>query len=242
MKRYEKNYGELITPEDQKILLTKTIAVLGAGGNGGFVLEYLARLGVKKIIIFDGDSFDISNLNRQIYCNETTLGKNKAEVAANYLHKINSNIEIEAFPFFAGSNLKKDFDILNKVDFIFDCCDYGDYNPKNLVTILIEILKENPNIGITSSSNTPLGGVSSIHTQKTLDMYIDIQKNYVLAFDEKSDDIIGQPAYMCALTAANDVAAAVKFLCNKNYNLVGELYHYDLYHFKTFKIDKFGLI
>ena len=242
MERYQKNYGELITPEDQKILLTKTIAVLGAGGNGGFVLEDLARLGVKKIIIFDGDSFDISNLNRQIYCNETTLGKNKAEVAFNNLHKINPNIEIESFSTFAGSNFKEDFEILNKVDFIFDCCDYSDYNPKNLVTLLIEILKANPNIGITSSSNTPLGGVSSIHTQKTLDMYIDIQKNYLSASNEKSSNIIGQPAYMCAITAANDVAAAVKFLCNKNYNLVGELYHYDLYHFKTFKMDKFGLI
>ena len=73
-------------------------------------------------------------------------------------------------------------------------------------------------------------------------MYIDIQKNYLLAYNEKSSNIIGQPAYMCAITAANDVAAAVKFLCNKNYNLVGELYHYDLYHFKTFKMDKFGLI
>ena len=120
MERYEKNYGELIAPEDQKILLTKTVAVLGAGGNGGFVLEYLARLGVKKIIIFDGDSFDISNLNRQIYCNETTLGKNKAEVAFNNLHKINPNIEIESFSTFAGSNFKEDFEILNKVDFIFD--------------------------------------------------------------------------------------------------------------------------
>lgn len=242
MERYEKNYGELITPEDQKILLTKTIAVLGAGGNGGFVLEYLARLGVKKIIIFDGDSFDISNLNRQIYCNEIALGKNKAEVAFNNLYKINPNIEIEIFSTFVGSNFKEDFEVLNKVDFIFDCCDYSDYNPKNLITILIEILKANPNIGITSSSNTPLGGVSSIHTQKTLDMYIDIQKNYLLASNEKSSNKIGQPAYMCAITAANDVAAAVKFLCNKNYNLVGELYHYDLYHFKTFKMDKFGLI
>ena len=242
MNRYIKNYGELITPEDQKLLHTKTIAVLGAGGNGGFVLEYLVRLGVKKIIIFDGDNFDVTNLNRQIYCNEFTLGKNKAEIAANYLHKINSDVEIEAFPFFVGSNLKKDFDILSKVDFIFDCCDYSDYNPKNLIEILIEILKNNPNIGITSSSNTPLGGVSSIHTQKTLEMYIDIQKNYLLATNENSIQEIGQPAYMCAITAANDVAAAVKFLCNKNYNLLGELYHYDLYHFKTFKMDKFGLI
>ena len=73
-------------------------------------------------------------------------------------------------------------------------------------------------------------------------MYIDIQKNYLLAYNEKSSNIIGQPAYMCAITAANDVAAAVKFLCNKNYNLIGELYNYDLYHFKTFKMDKFGLI
>ena len=101
--------AQISTPE---IELSVTDNFLVVKGNGLYKLP----------LIFDGDSFDISNLNRQIYCNEITLGKNKAEVAANYLHKINSNIEIEAFPFFAGSNLKKDFDILNKVDFIFDCC------------------------------------------------------------------------------------------------------------------------
>ena len=73
LERYNNNLGTLLNKEQQLELFNKTITVLGCGGNGGYVLEFLARLGVKEIIIFDGDNYDISNLNRQIYCNSNTI-------------------------------------------------------------------------------------------------------------------------------------------------------------------------
>ena len=48
IERYIRNYGELISPEDQQILLDKTCAVLGAGGNGGYVIEYSLTNEAKK--------------------------------------------------------------------------------------------------------------------------------------------------------------------------------------------------
>ena len=241
MERYNRNYGDLISPEEQNILLSKKCAVLGAGGNGGYTIEFLARLGVKEIYIWDGDCFEVSNLNRQIYCTEETLGSNKATVAMLKAKEVNSNIKIQAFPRYVGEKYNEDFNLLLNVDIIFDCCDYMQY-PKMVSNMLIEILKQNPSIGITYSANTDIGGFNSIHTQKTLNMYIDLQRENLNSWDKTNNKIFGQPAYMCAITAANDVAAAVKFLCQQKYDLTGEIYNFDLYHFKSFKEDKYGII
>lgn len=56
----------------------KSIAIIGAGGLGGNIISYVARLNPRKIVIFDGDTFCYSNLNRQLFCNYNTLGLNKA--------------------------------------------------------------------------------------------------------------------------------------------------------------------
>ena len=53
--------------------------MIGCGGQGGYILEYLARLGVKAITFWDGDRFEESNLNRQTFCHENNLTKSKIE-------------------------------------------------------------------------------------------------------------------------------------------------------------------
>jgi molybdopterin/thiamine biosynthesis adenylyltransferase len=61
----------------------KSIAIIGAGGLGGNIISLVARLNPKKIQIFDGDTFCASNLNRQLFCTDKTLGLNKAVCAKN---------------------------------------------------------------------------------------------------------------------------------------------------------------
>ena len=237
IERYIRNYGELISPEDQQILLDKTCAVLGAGGNGGYVIEFLSRLGIKKIIIFDGDNFEISNLNRQIFCTEENIGCNKAIVAAKQVKKINSDITVEAYDRYAALD-KSDIQILSNVDVIFDCTDYG-VNGSAVANMLSNILfNSNNDIVVTYSANNKIGGFNSLHTKDSLQMYMELQKNNRTAPVEK----IGQPAYMCAITAANDVAAVVKYFCKKKYDLTGEIFTYDLYHFSSYKEDEYGRI
>lgn len=79
-ERYKNNIDCIFTNDHQKLLLTKNISVIGCGGQGGYTLEFLARLGVKSLHFWDGDKFEYSNLNRQNFCSLETLGKNKAEV------------------------------------------------------------------------------------------------------------------------------------------------------------------
>ncbi|NLL56233.1 MAG: hypothetical protein GX242_03360 [Clostridiales bacterium] len=56
----------------------KKIAIIGAGGLGGNIINYVARLNPQEIHIFDGDVFCKSNLNRQLFCTNKTIGLNKA--------------------------------------------------------------------------------------------------------------------------------------------------------------------
>lgn len=94
-RRYTKNIGTL-GEEGQQKLFSSHIAIAGAGGLGGTVLEILARYGVGRITIVDFDSFEETNLNRQILSTEDNIGTNKTVAAATRTVSINSDIEVTA--------------------------------------------------------------------------------------------------------------------------------------------------
>jgi len=93
--RYMRNIGT-IGIEGQLKLLRSTVAVCGAGGLGGTIIELLARQGVGHLIIIDNDKFAENNLNRQIIATESDLGKFKVKVAAARVKKINAAVNVLA--------------------------------------------------------------------------------------------------------------------------------------------------
>lgn len=100
-------------------LKSKKIAVIGAGGLGGIIINLLARMSLGKIIIFDGDVFDNSNLNRQLHCNLTTIGQNKAKVAAEEAMKISLSETVAVAEFFQEKHLP----LIKGFDCIIDATD-----------------------------------------------------------------------------------------------------------------------
>jgi molybdopterin/thiamine biosynthesis adenylyltransferase len=93
--RYLRNIGT-IGVEGQLKLLRSTVAVCGAGGLGGTIIELLARQGIGHLVIVDNDRFAENNLNRQILATESDLRKSKVNVAAARVKKINSAVVISA--------------------------------------------------------------------------------------------------------------------------------------------------
>ena len=91
--RYVRNLGT-VGLKGQIKLLRSTVAVVGLGGLGGYVAEALARMGVGRLILIDGDVFEEHNLNRQILSTEAGLGTHKAEVAQQRVARINSAVEV----------------------------------------------------------------------------------------------------------------------------------------------------
>jgi molybdopterin/thiamine biosynthesis adenylyltransferase len=94
--RYLRNTGT-IGLDGQIKLLQSTVAVVGAGGLGGTIVELLARQGIGHVIIIDDDRFAEQNLNRQLMSTEKNLGKYKAAVAAKRVRDINSAVTVTAF-------------------------------------------------------------------------------------------------------------------------------------------------
>lgn len=91
-----------ITEKEQERLQAARVFIAGCGGIGGYCLEFLARLGVGSLTAADGDCFEPSNLNRQLLATADTLGKNKAEAAAERVRKICPETEIRALPMMLG--------------------------------------------------------------------------------------------------------------------------------------------
>jgi len=92
-RRYLRNLGT-VGPDGQARLLRASVAVVGLGGLGGYVVEALARTGVGRLILIDGDSFEDHNLNRQTLSAPIVLGTSKAHVAAQRVAQINSAVEV----------------------------------------------------------------------------------------------------------------------------------------------------
>lgn len=92
--RYLRNIGT-ITASEQQILMKATVAVIGCGGLGGNVVEQLARLGVGNILVWDYDSFEEHNLNRQSLSSLDLIGRSKVEAALERVAAINPAVNAQ---------------------------------------------------------------------------------------------------------------------------------------------------
>lgn len=101
-----RNLG-LLTRDDQDKLKNAKVALCGLGGLGGPVAEMLARTGIENFVLLDNGQFEASNLNRQIFCFEDTLGQYKTDVTEIYLKKINSAIRTQKYRDVNQANVDK---------------------------------------------------------------------------------------------------------------------------------------
>ncbi len=112
----------LIGQENRLKLKSKTVAVFGLGGVGSYCVEALARGGVGKLVIVDGDNVDITNINRQLYALSSTVGMAKTEVAYSRIKDINPEAEVLKKQIFFNAETKGEFDF-SSYDYIVDCID-----------------------------------------------------------------------------------------------------------------------
>ena len=92
-KRHERNMPA-ISEKDMEKLTSSHVFVAGCGGIGGNVIECLARAGIGRLTVCDGDVFEESNLNRQLLCTPENLGQKKALAAAERVRLIDPSIEV----------------------------------------------------------------------------------------------------------------------------------------------------
>jgi sulfur-carrier protein adenylyltransferase/sulfurtransferase len=97
--------------EGQEKLKAARVLVIGAGGLGSPSALYLAASGVGRLGVVDNDRVDVSNLQRQILYDADSVGRPKAEIAAQRLRALNPQIELIAHPIeLRAANVREIFD------------------------------------------------------------------------------------------------------------------------------------
>ena len=128
-------------------LHNKTIAVIGVGGVGGYVVETLVRNGIENIIIVDKDVVDITNKNRQIIATDNTINNNKEDIFEEKIKSINKKCNVIKLNMFLNEEIKKEL-FKYDIDFLVDACD----TVQTKIMLIRECL--NRNIKFISSMGT----------------------------------------------------------------------------------------
>ena len=118
--RYLRNRATYST-EDQIRFLESRVAIVGLGGLGGTVVEILARAGIGRLTLIDGDRFEDHNLNRQLTSTENNLGTSKATAAKERVAAVNSAVNTTTHDtFLTNDNAAR---MITGCDVIVDCLD-----------------------------------------------------------------------------------------------------------------------
>lgn len=88
--------ARIIGEDGVNALKAATVAVFGTGGVGSYACEALGRAGVGHLIFIDKDVVDETNMNRQLVADLTTLGRNKAEIMAERVRRVNPSCDVQA--------------------------------------------------------------------------------------------------------------------------------------------------
>jgi molybdopterin-synthase adenylyltransferase len=218
----------------QKKILSSKVLIVGVGGLGSSVAEFLSRAGVGKIGIIDNDKISLSNLHRQSLYNTSDIGKFKVEVAKNKIKKINPNTKIKIYSIRLNNiNFKK---IINNYDYIVDGSD--NFKTKFLLNDFCIKFKK---ILITGAINKFDGHIFTFNFQnkkvpclKCFFQDSDISDNLLNC---ESEGILGTVAGIVGTIQANEV---LKKILNIGEGLDGYILILDFLHlnFRKIKLKK----
>lgn len=113
---------KLMVGDKLELLKDKCVAVFGVGGVGGYCVEALVRSGIENIDIYDFDTIDVSNINRQIISNCLNVGNNKVDEWVKRSKLINPNLKISGINMFLDSTNIDTIDF-TKYDYVIDAID-----------------------------------------------------------------------------------------------------------------------
>jgi molybdopterin/thiamine biosynthesis adenylyltransferase len=223
-KRYLRN-KKLISQDEQDSLQSKKVVILGCGGLGGYIVEMLTRLGVGNLRIVDFDTFDESNLNRQLFSSEKNLGFSKVEEAVKRIKIINSEVTVD------GINQKIDKgnieELIKGRDLVVDALD----------SIPLKIMVEEAcsRLGVSMVHGAIGGWIAQVAVIRPGDF---ILKKLYGDIKEGIEVELGNPSFTPALAASLQVGEILKLLLNKGISLKEEILYIDLENnsFSNFKI------
>jgi len=113
----------MLGDEKTQQLINKNVLIIGLGGVGGICAEMIARAGIGKMTIADGDVVDLSNCNRQVAALHSTVQLSKAAVMAERIRDINPAIELTVLNEFIQEQRTVELVTNGGFDYAVDCID-----------------------------------------------------------------------------------------------------------------------
>ena len=113
----------LVKEEGIERLQSANILIVGLGGVGSFAAEFLVRSGIGNLTIVDGDTVDITNINRQLPALNSTIGRNKTDVVAERILDINTGLNLKKINEFLEPERMEELLTQEKFDYVLDCID-----------------------------------------------------------------------------------------------------------------------
>ena len=224
MERYARN-EKMLSPEENRRIRNYRAAVAGCGGLGGYIIEMLARLGIGHLTLIDGDVFEPSNLNRQIFSTPANLGEPKAREAKKRVREINPEIQTEAvYEFLNRENAQT---ILAGHDLIFDALD--NVGSRRIIEHAAETLD------IPMVFGAIAGWYAQICTILPGDRMV--EKIFPDEVNKGAEIQLGNPSFSPALAASIQVAEGLKVLLGKGQLLRNKILMINLLEHKYEVVD-----
>ena len=138
----------LLGKENMDRLRNARVAIFGIGGVGGHTVEALARSGVGTLDLIDNDTVSLTNINRQIIALQSTVGRDKVEVAKERVLDINPKAVVNIYKTFYLPETADQFDF-TKYDYVVDAID--------TVTGKLQLVEEAKKAGVPIISSMGAG-------------------------------------------------------------------------------------
>lgn len=228
--RYQRN-SKTLSEEDQLKLAASSVAIVGCGGLGGYIAEEFARIGVRRLVLIDGDRLEVSNLNRQIMATELNIGQWKVEAAQERLRTVNSEVRVDVvkgwFEEDRGAELFREVDLV---------CDALDSLP---VRVALERVCHQIELPLVFAS------IAGWYGQLGVSLPGDYSVSKLFGrgrVDRGVESTWGNPAFTPAVLASLSVAEGVKILVGRQPSLRHAWLQVDLLtmEFERFEIHNNG--
>jgi len=231
--------AELLLRDRTNVLRSANVLVVGMGGVGSYAAEFIARAGVNRMTIVDGDVVDITNINRQLPALHSTVGQSKVQLMAARIKDINPNIELTVLEEFLSPERAYEL-VTPDFDVVLDCID--SVTPKLMLLLSakrkkVRIVSSMGAGGKMDASQVKVADISQTHScyfAKTIRKRLrklgvnkgiravystEIQDEASLKMTDGSNykkSFYGTISFMPALFGLRAAEDAIKYLLNRN--------------------------
>ena len=216
---------DIVSIDEQLKLSESTVSVIGAGGLGGYVVMLLARIGIGRLIVVDYDTFDETNLNRQVFSTVSSLGLPKPDETRLAVNLVNPAVEI--IPYNEKLDKNNAYEIIKDADVVVDALD----NIEDRLVLGRAVKKS----GIPMVHGAVVGFDGHVMTIFPEDM--DLEKLYVTKnpgekAPKQMEKILGVPSITPCIIGGLEAMEVIKILLKRGKSLRNKMAYIDLENFR----------